>query len=348
MKARSTAIQGALAVTALAAAYFTWQRPKETINTESVVVLEAKKQSLEKIHFEDGTKFIDVVRHIEEPAGLWLTQGYLPGKTPVIADAGFTLVSLDGGVDGGALLVANKPASIPPTREVRGNERAETLIARFTPLEAARALGTLSDEKLVELSLAGSPRRLEVTVAGTIRTFIVSRQQVGIIGTYLQDVRSNEVFLMQGTLLNELDPNSQTLVDRRLHAFKQNEADHFTVSAGGKKVEFVQTNAEISQTAKVARVESPEKLEELVKNWHDKVWNRIIVTEVLGRNELPKTGEPKVELRIDYTLRGAPKGWLEIALDSTAATWVRTENTAGWVAVHQGTDEILLEGKKIP
>ena len=347
MKARSTAIQGALAATALIAAYLTWQRPKETVTTDTVKVLEATKQSLEKIHLDDGTRFIDVVRHTEAPAGLWLTQGYLPGKTPVILDAGFTLVSFDGGVDGGPLLVANKPAPIPPTREVRGNERADNLIERFTPLEASRALGTLSDEKLNELGLAGSLRNLEVTVSGTTHQYVVSKQQPGLIGTYLKDVKTSDVYLMSGTLFNELDPASQTLVDRRLHTFKQAEFDRFTVISGDKRAEFIQTNAEIAQTAKVARVATPEVPEELVKNWHDKIWSRVIVTEVLGRNEVPRAGEPRVELRLEYALRGASKGWTEIALDSTAGTWVRTENTAGWVAVHQGTDELILEGKKL-
>ncbi len=347
MKARSTAIQGALAVTALVAAYVTWQRPKEAVKADAVVVIDASKQSLEKVHFEDGTKFIDVVRHTEAPAGVWLTQGYLPGKTPVIVDAGFTLVSLDGGVDGGALLVANKPPNIPPTREVRGNERSETLLERFTPLEAARALGSLSDEKLNELGLAGSERKLEVTSAGSTRTFVASKQQQGVIGTYLKDVKTNDVYLMLGSLLNELDPASQTLVDRRLHTFKQTDFDAFTVTVGEKKAEFVQKHAEIAQTAVIARAATPDKPEELVKNWHDKIFNRVIVTEVLGRNEVPKAGEPRVELRIDYSQNGKPKGWSEVALDPTAGTWVRTENTAGWVAVHQGTDELLIEAKKL-
>lgn len=347
MKARSTAVQGLLAAVALLAAYFTWQRPKQSVTTDTVTVLEASKQSLEKIHFEDGTKFIDVVRHTEAPAGLWLTQGHLPGKAPVTVDAGFTLVSLDGGVDGGALLVANRPPVVAPTREVRGNERADTLIERFTPLEAARALGTLPDEKLNELGLINAQRILEVTVAGTTHRYLVSKMQPGIIGTYLQDTQSSEVYLMQGSLLNELDPNSQTLVDRRLHVFRQPDFDAFTVSIGEKKVDFVQTQAEIAQTAKVTRAQTPDKPEELVKNWHDKILNRLVVTEVLGRGELPKTGAPKVELRIDYSQRGSPKGWLELGLDANAGTWARSENTASWVAVHQGTDELILEGKKI-
>ena len=92
---------------------------------------------------------------------------------------------------------------------------------------------------------------------------------------------------------------------------------------------------------------TPDKPEELVKNWHDKVWTRLIVTEVLGKGEAPKHGEPRVAMRLDYTSRGQPKGWLEVGLDDTKGTWARSENTANWVAVHQGADELVIEAKKI-
>lgn len=333
MNARSTALYGALAFIALVAAYFTWQRPKENLNTELVTVLDASTQSLQKINFDDGTKFIEVEK---QDSAFWVKQGYLPGKTPPPAPA-----LTDGGVA--------PPVVTPPTREVRGNERAETLFSRFSPLEAARALGKLSDEKLKELGLKDLERTLTVTVAGTQRAFNVSKPQTGLVGVYLQDARTSDVYLMQGTLLSELDPGGQMLVDRRLHVFKQPDFDAFSVAVPGeaKKAEFLQKDASIAEKAKISRVGSPDKQEELVKNWHDKVWSRLIVTEVLGRGETPKLGEPKVEWRIEYSAQGKPKGWLELATDSAGGTWARSENTASWVGSHQGAQELITEGKKI-
>ena len=108
----------------------------------------------------------------------------------------------------------------------------------------------------------------------------------------------------------------------------------------------MQTGADIPQTAKVAKASSPDKPEELVKNWHEKIWNRLIVTEVLSEGEQPKAGPPQVQLRLDYSLKGQPKGWLELAFDPSGATWARSENTPSWVSVHQGSEEIILEGIK--
>ncbi|MBL9037189.1 MAG: DUF4340 domain-containing protein [Archangium sp.] len=348
MKARSTALQGTLAGVALVAAYVTWQRPKQDTAKDAVVVVDASKQSLEKIHFDDGTRFVELVRRTEAPAGMWVTQGFLEGKSPAAVDAGMRTVALDGGADAGAMLVSFTPPPPPPTREMRGSDRADNLYGRFAPLEATRALGVLPAEKLTELGFgADGERSLTVTVSGTARTFAVAKAISGVIGAYLKDAKSNEVYLLQGSLLGELDPTSQSLIDRRLHAFKQADFDRFTLSIEGKKAEFVSSNAEIPQTAKVARAATPDKPDELVKNWHDKVWNRLVVTEVLGRGEAPRAGEPTVQLRLDYTSRGSEKGWLEWGQDAKGGTWARTENTAGWVGVHQGSDELVIEAKKI-
>lgn len=347
MKAQSVSIYGALAVVGLLAAYFTWQRPKETVKADQVVVVDATKQSLEKVHYDDGTRFIDVARRAQPEARLWVTLGYLPGKAPVV-DAGMAVEVLDGGApDGGALPVTVKAPEPPPTRTTKANERGDTLWARFTPFTGTRALGVLPDAKLDELGLVNSGRTLELTIAGTTRRYVASKPVSGIIGSYVMDEKTKEVFLLPTTVFSELDPASSLLVDRRLHTFKQAEFDAFTVTVDGQTGDFVQTGAEIPTTAKVAKKASPDTPDEMAKNWHDKIWNRLIVTEVLGEGELPKAGEPKVALRVDYRLKGAPNGWLELGFDANAATWARTENTASWVSIHQGSDQLVLEAKKV-
>lgn len=345
MKARGTAVFGALALGGLLAAYLTWQRPKDSVKADAVVVLSATKQSLDAVHFDDGTRFVEVKKHTDGETRWWVTLGFLPGKTPVV-DAGTAVVAMDGGTDAGVLQVSVKPAEPLPTREMPANERAETMLLRFMPLEATRALGSLPNEKLDELGLVGSLRHLEVTFGGQLKRYTVGKPIPGIIGSYLQDEKG-EVYLVQSTMFNELDPASQVLIDRRLHAFKQAEFDHLTLTLEGKTVDFVQTNAEITQTAKLARASSPEKADELAKNWHDKLWSRTVVTDVLGRGELPKAGTPKVALRLDYSQRGAKKGWLELGFDPGGSTWARSENTASWVGVHQGTEETIAEAKRL-
>lgn len=360
MKANATALQGALALAGLVAAYTAWQRPAENKTEAEVTVLDASKSSLEKVRYEDGDRFMELTR---EDGRVWLTQGWMEGRSPpppppdagTRADAG----AADGGMadagtsDSGAAdagtpprevkMVAAKP--IPP-KTVRGNERADKLWERFTPLDAVRSLGVLSQDKLKELGLFDTKRKLTVTVSGTAHAYAVGNPSLNIVGMYLRDEKDGTVFLLPASLLSELEPSSQALVDRRLHAFRMNEYDAFTLSMGGQKKEFVSSNADIPQTAKVAPRETPDKPDELVRNWSDKVFNRLIVTEVLGKGETPTQGEPQVEMRVDYTSHGSPKGWVEIGKVG-ALVFGRSENTPGWVGLHTGTDDVLAEGKRI-
>ncbi|MFZ5468829.1 MAG: hypothetical protein ACOZIN_05265 [Myxococcota bacterium] len=326
MKARGAAVQGALAVVGLVAAYVTWQREPEQSKGE-VVVLDVSKSSLEKVRYEDGMRFIELYRQGGEGGPVtWLRQGMLEAAAVAQADGG----------------VSTPPA---PPKEVRGNERAEKLYERFAPLRAARAFGALPPERKKEVGLAESKRRLEVTAAGVTRSFKVSTSAMGVGTPFVED-EQGRAFLLGGTLISELDPSSQQLVDRRLHAFRAAEVDAFVVKADGKSREFVQSGAEIPATTKVAPKETPDKPDELARNWHDRVWSRLVVTEVYGRGQLPPEGEPKASLRIEYSQRGAPKGWLEIAKGEKTA-YARSEQTANWVALHGNLDDILTEGKKL-
>ncbi len=342
MKARSAALQGGLAVAGLVAAYVTWQRPTESLKQDAVVMIDASKNSLERVRYEDGVRSITV----EKKDRLYVTLAYLPGKRPTL-EAPTPLDVTDAGVDGGTFVVA-KPPEPAPDRTLFANERAETLWNRLTPFEATRALGKLPKEKLDELGVTDSERKLELTIAGGVTRFTISKPMNGLIGNYAQNEKTGEVFLISSSIFNELDPNSQLLVERRLHTFKATEFDGFTVSAEGKSVAFLQTGADIPATTKVARAASPDKGDELAKNWHEKIWSRLIVTDVLQKGEQPKGGEPNVVLRVEYTNKGQPKGWLELGIDpGTKAVWARSENTLSWVAVHQGAEDIALEGIKV-
>ncbi len=341
MKASSAAINGALAVAGLLAAYVTWQRPKEASNNDTVTVLEASKSTLGKIRYEDGSRILEVFQP-EGQKAVWLRQETIASRLTRLPSQ-YTGLADGGGGDAGVNEVVSEPAA--PPRELRGNERADALLLRFLPFEAVRALGKLPAEKQKELGLENSLRKLTVTVSGQPHAFTVSNPQPGVVGTYLRDEKDSAVYLLSGSLLSELEPSSQALIDRRLHSFRGPDFDEFVIEYDGTRHAYLQKDAEIPQTMKVASKQTPDKPDDLVRNWHDKVWNRLIVTEVLGKGELPKTGEPKVELRIDYLSRGSNKGFLELG-KSAGDLWARTENTAGWVGLHTGTDDVIAEARK--
>jgi hypothetical protein len=354
VRANGAALQGGLALIGLVAAYTTWQRPKETQTETDITVLDASKSSLSEVRYEDGDRFIDFTK---QDGRVWFTQGWLEGRfPPSMPDAGTVVrIPIDGGTlpDGGHVdagftehVVQMIPAKPAPPKTVRGNERADKLWDKFTPLYGVRSLGKLPNEKLKELGLFDTKRRLTLTVAGAPRVYEVGNPSLNIVGMYLRDQADGSVYLLAAAMLSELEPSSQQLVDRRMHVFKMNEYDAFTIETGGEKKEYVSSNADIPQTAKVAPKDEPTKPDELARNWSDKVFNRLIVTDVLGKGELPLTGEPKIELRVDYTSGGKQKGFVEIG-KSGGAVFGRSENTAGWVGLHMGTDDVLTDAKRI-
>jgi hypothetical protein len=343
MKASAAAVNGALAVAGLLAAYATWQRPKETSNNDNVTVLEATKSTLGRIRYEDGARILEVFQ-VEGEKAVWLRQEQLPGTLTRVAPP--NSLQEDGGAFDAGVVPEARPAPIEPPREMRGNERADALLLRFTPFEAVRALGKLAADKQKELGLEGTVRKLTITVSGQPHVYAVSNPQPGMVGTYLRDEKDGTVYLLTGSLMSELEPSSQALIDRRLHTFRAPDFDEFVIGYDGSKHAYLQKDAEIPQTMKVAAKATPDKPDDLVRNWHDKVWNRLIVTEVLGKGELPKAGEPKVEMRIDYLARGSSKGFIELAKSGAGDLWARTENTASWVGLHTGTDDVIAEAKK--
>lgn len=353
MKARSTAVQGGLAALGLLVAFITWQRPRETVSIEKVMVVDATKKTLERVRFDDGTKFVELK---PDSDGYLLTHGYLDGKAPVF-DAGTPeetddVGNVDGGkgkADAGAPMVAHQtpPPPPPPVRTVRASDRAKDLYAKLAPFEATRALGILKDEKLKEVGLSDSPRTLQLTVSGTARTFAVAKPATGQFGWYLRDQVSGQVYLLEGSTLADLDPTASVLVDRRLHTFKLSEFDAITVTVDGASITLNHSAPDnIASTVRLTRQESPDAPDELIKNWHEKVFSRLIVTEVLGQGEVPKNGEPKVGLKVEYFSKGAKKGWVEVAFDDTKGTWARSENTTGWMAIHQGSEDLVLEAQR--
>jgi hypothetical protein len=344
MKARAVIIQGALAVSGLLAVYATWQREPERAPGE-VVVLDVGKNELERVRYEDGTKWSELLRHRDgSDPGVWLRFGT---REPPGAEGGVR----DAGTDGG---VAAKPIEAKaPEGEVRGNELAEKLLEKLAPLRASRSLGVLDEPKLRELGLEGSTKRLEIfSSSGRRGVYLLASSPLGIGAPYLESEPDKHVYLLGSSILSDLDSASTRLIDRRLHNFKQLEFDSLVVRSQDKQRELVQSGVDPNQPLKVASKKSPGKPDDFARNWHDKVWH-LIVTDVLGRGQAPSSGPPVVAFRVEYKQRGKSLGWIEVSLPRPGASgsppevYARTEHTAGWVKVHAPGEDLSKEAKQV-
>jgi hypothetical protein len=337
---RSAAIQGGLAALGLLAAHLTWQRQPERAPGEAIVI-DAAKNDVARIRYEDEENILGLTRQSDngEP-GIML---HLEPKPTQVAPA-----------KKGDKAPPPLPPSAPP-RDVRGNADALKLADRFAPLVSPRAFGALTGDKLKELGLDAPKRHLEVLVRGDARKYDVGIALNAQNGeAFLRDARDGRIYLMPRQLLSELG-NGKRLIDPRLHTFETKEFDRIAVTMGAKHREYVHVGRENFQTDAYASPKTPDKHDQGAKNWADMLW-RTFPMEVLGKGEDPKGGAPKILLRVEYTEKGKPVGWIELGRseDPAAASsgdtpddiYARSERTIGWARLHSG-DQIVTDGEKL-
>jgi hypothetical protein len=336
------ALQGGLAAVGLIAAFATWQREPERGPGEAVVI-DAPKNDVGRIRYEDEENILGLERRTEggEPV-VWLHLEEKPKQEQPVKQ--------------GDPLPPPKPPSTPP-RDVRGNADALKLVDRFAPLVSPRAFGVLDKKKLPELGLDEPKRRLEVVVRGETRKYDVGIAMHAQNGeAFLRDARDGHIYLLPRGLLGELS-NGKRLVDPRLHIFDSKEFDRIVVSVGGKKRELLHQGRENFSTEGYASAKSPDKRDQMAKNWHDSLW-RTFPMEVLGKDELPKGGTLKPSVRVEYFEKGKNVGWIELARLDNGGTmtgnnnevmdlmYARSEHTVGWTHLHT-SDQIVTDAEKV-
>jgi hypothetical protein len=327
MKTRGAAIQGGLAAVGLVLAYTTWQREPERAPGEATVI-DVAKGDLSRARIEEGTHWVELEQKAPED-----------GKPAVW------------------LRISAKPSPAPaPERYVRGNAAAEKLVEKLAPLRATRALGVLDAAKLKELTLDAPKKKLTIVARGVTHVFDVGAP-TGVSDPYVRDQKDGRVFVLGNGVIGDLDSAAVRLVDRRLHSFEALDWNGVTLALGAKKRELTQQGEKAVELKLLSKKTGKPDTE--AKNWHDKVF-RLVVTEVLGQGEVPAAGEPQTLLKLEYTDKGKPRGWLEIARAPAQAApantsmpakpgelYARSERTAGWMKLAGNAEDIVKEADKV-
>jgi hypothetical protein len=355
MKTRDLALQGALAAAALVAAFLVWQREPAGAPGE-VDVVDAPARALDVVRYEDEARFVELFRDEKDRDSLWVRLGYKPprpippeatatadGGTP--ADGGSAMAAAPGSDAGTPPAVAQAPAQPPPPpRELKANETAEKLFARFAPLRATRALGELDAKKLEEVGLSNTQRKLTLTVGGKPQAFALASPAGGWGTPYLRREADGRVFLLGPALLPDLENATNRLVDRRLHVFELTGFDSVVVTSGGASRTFNVTGGAPGPVSLVP-AESPDRPDEFARNWHDRVW-RLIPLDYLGRGEVPPEGEPQEAFRVEYRQGGKPVGHFTVGR-AGGGYYARTEHTTGWTRLHGGVEPLATEAARV-
>jgi hypothetical protein len=343
---KAAALQGGLAALGLITVHLTWQRQPDGLPGD-VTLIDAGKNDLGRVHFEDDTAVVDLERHKDGPeAGIWLHLVEKPPATkPTPPPADPKNAPKNGTATSEPPAQGLAPATPPnPPRDLRGSEAAGKLLDQFTPFRSPRAFGVLDPAKLKELGLDQSKKKLTITAKGDTREYIVGQPPGGNGEAFLRDVRDGRVYLMPHSVLGDFNASTR-LVDKKLHGFEQAEFETLRLTVDGKTRELLQTHRETPLTTQLASPKTPDKVDQMAKNWHDMLW-RSFPMEVLGRGETPKEGTPTPVVRVEYFDGKKSLGYIELAKPPETAQqqtdsagnrttlYARTERTAGWVKLH--------------
>ena len=346
MTGRAAATQGGLAAVGLLAALFTSQRQPEHA-PGSVTVIDATKMDVTHVHYTDDHNAVDFERgHGDKDVPVWIH--LVPTAETPKPDAKTKPETK-----------TKEPAPPAPPRDLVGSEQATKVLDQFAPLVSPRAFGQLDPAKLKELGLEATNRKLDVTVKGEVHHFVIGQPEKATGGeSFLRDTGDGHVYLMPRGMLSDLQ-NPNHLVDRRLHGFEQGDFDRMVLAAGGKSKEYVQLEREARAKAAFAPAKTPDKRDQMAKNWHDAVW-RAFPSDILGRGEEPTAGKPTVVLRVEYFDGKSSVGYMELAraessgvsedaaseAPSAADVYARTEHTAGWLKLHNG-GQLIADAQKL-
>lgn len=355
MTGRSAAIQGGLAAVGLLAAHLTWQREPERA-PGAATVIDASKSDVSLVHYADNSTIVDFKRgggDTDAPAWIRIVKGdgalrHRDAAKDKDKDQAKDKKAADA-------KASDKPEQPDTPRELRGSDMAGKLVDNFSPLVSPRAFGVLDAAKLKELGLEAPTRKLDVTVKGDVRHYEIGQPEKATGGeSFLRDVRDGRVYLMPRGMLADLQ-NPGHLVDRRPHGFDQPDFDRIVITANGKSKEYVQTDRQARGKAALAPAKSPDKPDQMAKNWHDSLW-RAFASEVLGRGEEPAGGKPTPVLRVEYFDGKTSIGFDEFARAESSAgiseepassdVYLRTEHSAGWMKIQNG-NQIVADGQKL-
>ena len=360
MNRRAATIQGLLALAGLIAAYFTWQR-EPSLDNGHAYILDITKGELQSIRYEelepvakadpkpDDKKPADAKAAAKPKVRDWVELTSTKEK-----DARAVWMRLAGKEGANVALPSGHPVvqTAVPERLVRGNDGAEKMWDLFSPFTASRGLGKLGADKLKDLGLSEARKRLKVTFKGVTKTFSVAPAPPGGTDPYVRDEEDGSVYIVARQILFDFQAARTNMIERKLHGFVMADVDRVTMTASGKRTDFQFRRFDSRPGGELLPAAAPDKPDQTAGNWHERVF-ALFPAEVLGKNEKPAAGDPKVAVRIEYFYRNNLVGWLDLARTDDAAgaaatpvqTFARSEFTAGWVVLSPDAQSLVNEGE---
>lgn len=175
-------------------------------------------------------------------------------------------------------------------KSFRGSDAAMDLLGSFAPLRAIRALGQVDENKAKELGFPESKKRLTVVAKGQTTEFVLGSTSYGGGDSYARDGQGR-AFLLSQRIISDFDLAESRLMEHRLHRFERGDFDRIEVAVAGKKRTVLQKKRQDASNYFFVDATSPDKRDDTLKNWIDKV-QRIAVSDYVAQGEEPTLNAP--------------------------------------------------------
>jgi hypothetical protein len=239
-------------------------------------------------------------------------------------------------LDGGA---PPPSASKRETSSFVGVKEAEELMQKLATLKAVRSLGKLEPARAADYGLDKPDGTLKVKIGGKEQVLTIGGQTPGGSERYAKYASSNEVFALEGDVVQSLSFADSRLMTRDMHAFADDEVKRVRISKGAKSRDLVRVTDKSSAWADAA---NPSKADETAVNWMTKLDKVRTFQFVEKPAAAPRPDQ--LAVRVDYYKGSKPLGFFElykIPGEKAAEYLARTEHTRWYVKVVSGSAEQL-------
>jgi hypothetical protein len=283
-----------------------WTREKEpkALAAGDVVVWSGRSGDVDRATYESKTRKV-LVEAKRDEAGRYFT-GTVEKETPA-----------PHGADAGA--PAPQPRTTVGFVSVGPGEKLAEALA---PLKALRALGKIGDDRAGEFGLADPEATVVVRIGGVEHKVLVGATTPGGGDRYVRDPASNEVYVVKGDPLRNLESADSLLLERDLHEWKDTDVSRAHIEAGGKSRDLVRGGPDNKRFW--ADAQTPDTNDETLGNWMSKLDRlrptEFVVAEPEGRETL---------LKVTYTGK-KPLGQVEVIKvkgGDKPTFYLRTEHT---------------------
>jgi len=205
---------------------------------------------------------------------------------------------------------ASASAHTPPPRPVQpasfvSVKVAEALAEKLAPLRAKRSIGEVDASRAAEFGLDDPEGTLIIDVAGVKHTFTLGSVTPGATNRYARYDKDNRVYVIDASVIRDLQGGAGRLAERQQHAWKTAEVTGVTVASGEDQRKLIRSGPEGRRFW--ADASQPDVNDETAGNWLTKADRLRPITYV---DELP-SGATKV-VRVDYTGDDGKLGFLEL------------------------------------